>query len=84
MNINSSKTKELVVYFGKTDLDLPPLLINDSELERVHKAKLLGVMLSEDLTWNEHVKYLSAKASKRLYPLKLLQRAGVKQEYLFN
>ena len=60
------------------------MVINDCEIEQVHKAKLLGVMLSDELNWNDHVKYLVGKASKRLYSLKLLKRAGVRQDALVN
>ena len=39
--------------------------------------KLLGAIISDDLKWNAHVKYVTAKAAKRLYALRLLKRAGV-------
>ena len=40
-------------------------------------AKLLGVTLSSDLTWDAHIEDVHCKASQRLYFLRLLQRAGV-------
>ena len=41
---------------------------------------MLGVIISEDLKWNCHVDYITAKASKKLYALRLLKRTGVQEE----
>ena len=42
-------------------------------------AKLLGVTLSNDLTWNRHVDCIVKKAAKRVYMLYQLKRAGISQ-----
>ena len=39
--------------------------------------KILGVPLSSDLTWNVHIEYIMKKASKCLYALRSLKKAGV-------
>ena len=36
-------------------------------VETVEYAKLLGVTLSNDLTWNRHVDCIVKKAAKRVY-----------------
>ena len=46
-------------------------------VERVNTYKLLGVIISDDLRWVYHIEYISKKASKRLYSLKILKRVGV-------
>lgn len=46
-------------------------------METVKSAKLLGVTISDDLSWNEHVREVVNKASKRLYFLVQLKRAGL-------
>ena len=56
---------------------MPPLLINNVTIERVHSVKLLGVMMSDDLKWECHVQYICKKANKRIYFLRLLHRASV-------
>ena len=33
--------------------------------------------MDKDLKWNSHAKYISKKACKKLYSLKVLHRAGV-------
>ena len=42
MSLNSSKTKELLVYFGRESLDIPRITINCDVNKRVSCAKLLG------------------------------------------
>ena len=42
MSLNTNKTKELLVYFGREDLDIPRITINCDVIERVSCAKLLG------------------------------------------
>ncbi|KAK2188935.1 hypothetical protein NP493_119g04018 [Ridgeia piscesae] len=47
-------------------------------------AKLLGVTISQDLTWNKHVDNIVKKAGKRLYLLYQLKRAGITQKDLVS
>lgn len=46
-------------------------------IERVHSFKLLGVVINDGLTWNDHVDHITRKAAKRLYYLVLLRHSGV-------
>ena len=41
-------------------------------IEKVTHAKYLGVMLSEDLTWNEHLKVVLSKVNKKFGVLRKL------------
>jgi len=45
---------------------------------------LFGVYVDESLTWNSHIEYITAKASKRLYFLKVLKRSGLPNNSLMN
>ena len=40
-------------------------------------TKLLGVVINDKLTWAENTNYIYSKASKRLYHLGQLRRAGL-------
>ena len=42
MSLNSSKTKQLLVYFGREALDIPRITINGDVNKRLSCAKLLG------------------------------------------
>ena len=75
--INPNKTVEMIINFRENWIDPPPLFINNTELVKVKTAKLLGLIISDDLTWTEHINSICKKASKRLYYLILLRRSGL-------
>ena len=77
MNINTNKTKEIVINFARSSNHIPTLEINGQEIEKVGQAKLLGVTISNDLSWEAHINAITAKASQRLFFLRILQRAKV-------
>ena len=77
MKLNTEKTKEMMIYFGKKQLTFPPIQINSSPLENVENSKVLGVVLNNKLKWGDYIDYISTKASKRLYFLRLLKRANI-------
>ncbi|PFX26981.1 RNA-directed DNA polymerase from mobile element jockey [Stylophora pistillata] len=84
MNLNPKKCKELVISSLRTRPDLGPLCVNGRPLERVSSHKVLGVTISDTLGWNEHVREIVSKASKRLYILRVLKRSGIPPEDLIN
>lgn len=76
MGANIEKTHEAAIYFGRRNLQLEPLKIAGKEIDRVSLFKLLGVHFNDKLTWHDHVEYMCSKASRRLYFLYLLKKAG--------
>ena len=46
---------------------VPRLTVDGNDIDNVQHAKLLGVTISSDLTWNKHVENIVAKAGKRVY-----------------
>ena len=77
MSLNTNKTKELLVYFGREDLDIPRITINGDVIERVSCAKLLGCHIVSNLSWEDHIVNLVSKTSRRLHLLRELKRAGL-------
>ena len=51
----SEKCKELRISFVKNEPQFARIVIDGKELERVTSAKLLGMTISSNLTWNEHI-----------------------------
>jgi len=51
--------------------------MNSRNIERVVTFKLLGVVISSDLTWDAHVSYILSKCAKRIYCIWNLSKAGV-------
>ena len=78
VKLNTDKCKELRISFGKNQPEFQLILVNGQELEVVQSAKLLGVTVTSNLSWNEHITNhtsLVRKASKRLYFVEQLKGA---------
>ena len=45
---------------------LPMLKINKHDIERVNRMKFLCVLLDDNLSWKEHIKYLENKIAKNI------------------
>ena len=78
MKLNPTKTKEIRVCFSTYDAKaLPPLTIDGCIISVVSHAKLLGLIISEDLKWVLHTDFICKKAAKRLDALRLLKRFSI-------
>ena len=75
LKLHPDKCKELRISFSKDPVVLDQVIRNGKEVEIVESAKLLGVTISNNLSWHAHIKEVVKKASKRLYYLVQLKRA---------
>ena len=70
LSLNVEKTKfSLFHKLGKKysiPSHLPTLKINNHDIERVNTMKFLGVLLDDNLSWKEHIKYLENKIAKNI------------------
>jgi hypothetical protein len=83
LNIIFRKTKEMLL--GSILRNPPPqVFIDDGIIERVTAFKLLDVTITNDLSWNEHVSAICAKAGRRLHLLTPLKRSSVPCVDLFQ
>ena len=73
--LNPDKCKELRISFSRNPDAFDPVIIDGYEIELVNSAKLLGITISDSLTWNAHVNEVVKKASEKLYLLVQLKRA---------
>jgi len=64
--------------------NLPFIQWTEGQIERVSSFKLLGLHLDGDFSWHSHVEAVTSKATKRLYFLKQLKRAGVPHTRLLH
>ena len=77
MKLNTAKTKEMLISFSRPPPTVPRITVEGVPLERVDCVTLLGVKLSADLTWHNHVQHIISKAQSRLFSLNILRRAKV-------
>ena len=52
------------------------------KLEVVKKMKLLGVIVTSDLTWDDNTEFITKKAFSRLWLLRRLKKLGASREAL--
>jgi len=80
MIIHLLKTKEIVFRRPNPKLVIypPPL----EQIERVSNAKLLGIILNENLRFDIHVNHILKICSQRFYLLKLLRDQGLPRQHL--
>ena len=64
--LNPDKCKELRISFARNPEAFDPVSIDGNEIELVNSAKLLGITISDNLTWNAHVNEVVKKASKKI------------------
>ena len=79
MRLNSEKCKEMIIDFSRNyslTSGIQSVTIGEQVLERVEHAKMLGVTISNNLTWSKHVDNIVSKAGKRVYMLYQLKRVG--------
>jgi hypothetical protein len=83
MSINTNKSKEMVL--GPLLNENPAnLALRTDTIQTVKSFKLLGVNISSDLRWNEHIDTTCSKASKRLHYLSLLKRSSLSEKELIH
>ena len=84
MALNTSKCKYMIVS-RKHNPSLPPTLcLGNTPLERVHMYKYLGVILTSNLSWSEHINSVCMKARKLIGLLYRRFYAHTNQLTLFN
>ena len=74
MQLKESKCKELRINFSTGESSFDPIIINNIDIEVVHSVKLLGLTITDNLKWNNHIESVCKKISTRLYFLRQLKR----------
>jgi hypothetical protein len=82
LDLNISKTKELVFDSRKGKEPFKPVIIDQQPVEVVSNFKYLGTVVDSKLSFNENTDYIYKKAQQRLYLLRKLRSFGVSNHVL--
>jgi hypothetical protein len=80
MILNQKKTKEIVFNFTENYQFSTRLNMNNENLEVVKYAKLLGVIISDNLKWDENTDYIVKRTNARMELLKKVASFGTSIE----
>ena len=67
MQLKESKCKELHINFSTGESSFNPIIINNKDIEVVHRVKLLGLTITDNLKRNNHIESVCKKISTRLF-----------------
>ena len=78
---------ESIIFSRKRNKPLhPPIVMDQKQINEVSSHKHLGVFLSNDCTWHEHMEYIKSKAWKRINIMRklkfILDRRSLQTIYL--
>jgi hypothetical protein len=83
MQINTNKTKHMVINQQKNQINMQPTLKNQN-LEQETNYKYLGATINEELDSDEQSNETSKKTNCHIYLIKTLKSMGFKEEILVN
>ena len=82
LELNVSKTQEMVIDFRTNKCIPDSIIISDSPVERVHSYKYLGVVINDKLSWSDNVDLVMSNLNSRLYCLWKLKSFYVERPIL--
>ena len=77
MRLNTEKTRYMILNFCKSLRFGTRLHLNGSLLDQARETKLLGVIISDDLTWHSNTRYITTRAYQRMIILKNLYQFNI-------
>ena len=77
MLLNPKKSKYMIINFCNSMQFKTRLYIDNSMIEQVAQTRLLGVIISDDLSWNANTREIAKKAFKRMIILRKLNEFNV-------
>ena len=84
MKLNLSKTKLLLFNPCISKDFMPEMKVDDTRIDLVEQVKLLGVIISSDLTWTANTQYIVDRCNSKTWILRRLKKLGASHEDLLN
>ena len=66
MKLNIRKTKNMLFNFNKKHQFSTKLSLMDEDIEMVHETKLLGTIITDQITWDRNTDEITKKAFRRM------------------
>ena len=82
MVLNIEKCKIMHFVTAKRPIVLPDIQMNGSSIATVDEAKLLGVTISNDMSWCTHIADMVSRGSRALYMLYIMKKFRPPQEQM--
>jgi len=82
LDLNVSKTKELLIDFRRNPSPVPSLVIDGVNVERVTEYKYLGTVVDDKLNFNANTTLIQKKCQSRIYCLQKLRKLNVNADIL--
>jgi hypothetical protein len=82
LELNVTKTEEMVIDFRRKPSNIHPLVIKDEEVRIVHTYKYLGTVIDDKLEWTPNIDTCCKKANQRLFFLRKLRQFRVNSTIL--
>ena len=74
----------MVISFQKSPPTIPLFEVEGKPLERVNEVTLLGLRITDSLTWGVHCEYIVKKAQQRVFSLTMLKRSKMKPKDIIS
>ena len=84
LELNVTKTKELIVDFRGTSDPIPAVMIGNDAVEQVETFKYLGLTLDNNLDFKQHVQSVQKKGQQQLHVLRQLRSFDLHPKLLQN
>ena len=84
MRLNVQKTK-LILFIPCKSMDfMPDFEVNHSRIDLVEQVKLLGVVISSNLSWSANTDSIVERCNRKTWMLRRMKKLGASQEDLLD
>ena len=85
MLLNNKKTKSILFTTSQTKDFMPELSLEEGTiLEVVFRIKLVGLVITNDMSWEEHIKYTIGRVNRVMWQLTRFKQHGASREKLIT
>ena len=85
MVLNKKKTKCIPFINSKTKDFVPQISLGDGNyLEVIYQLKLVGLVITSELSWEEHVQYTVSRVNKIIWQLSRFKKLGASRDKLIT